>query len=121
MRFVTFCEIGEELNMVDLDKYPHVEVGRRLEAIRNSTGLNIKDYVALMDIPYTRYINWETGARRLKPEDAERFCDRFSLSMDFIYRGKLDALPENVLKALSSMPRDRAHKRSKDSPEASAS
>lgn len=107
--------------MEDKDKYPHYEIGRRLKAIRLSTGLNVKDFVGLLDLGYTRYINWETGVRRLMPEDAELFCDRFSVTMDFIYRGKLAALDENVLKALTSIPLERAQSKSKESPETSAS
>ena len=122
MRFVTIRELSQLCPpMIDVDKYPHHEIGRRLEAIRKSTGLNIKDYVALLDLAYTRYINWETGARRMKPEEAVLFCDKFAVSLDFIYRGKLDALPANILKELSSMPRDSDQSMSNDMPEASAS
>ncbi|WP_406646918.1 helix-turn-helix transcriptional regulator [Aliisedimentitalea scapharcae] len=106
--------------MSDSDKYPHAQIGERLKAIRLSKDLNVKEFVSLIDVNYTRYINWETGARRLMPEDAVKFCDLFEVDLDFIYRGKLDALSDKILKALSSMPRDSAHKTSKDNPDTSA-
>lgn len=120
MIFVTKGKLVHQTGMIDIDKYPFWEIGGRLKAIRKSTGLSATDFVKLLGIPYTRYINWETGARRLKPEDAELFCDLFSVSMDFIYRGKFSTLPENVMKQLSSMPRDNAQSRSKQTPDSSA-
>lgn len=121
MRFVTICEIRQNLPMENEDKYPHLEIGNRLKAIRNSTGLKVKDYVSLLDIQYTRYINWETGARRIMPDDAAFFCDKFEVTMDFIYRGKLQALPESILKALLSIPTESAQSKSTESPDVSAS
>ncbi|MEM6891855.1 MAG: helix-turn-helix transcriptional regulator [Pseudomonadota bacterium] len=103
--------------MSEKEKYQYREIGARLRAIRESTGMNTKEFAAFLELNYTRYVNWETGARRLLPDQAEIFCDRFSVTLDFIYRGKLAQLPENILKAVASIPRESAQSTSNESPD----
>lgn len=98
--------------------FSHREIGARLKAIRTTlTDLSIKDYAALLKVGGTRYTNWETGHRRLPPEEAIKLCERWGVTLDFIYRGIDTALPHSLAIALSSMPLDRANNKSNDNPD----
>ena len=48
---------------------------------------------AHLDIAPTAWNNWEKGVRRINLDDAIRLCDDYGLSLDYIYKGRLDALP----------------------------
>lgn len=108
MRFATICESRHNNSVFDDDKYPHRDIGLRLQAIRESTGLNPTEFTELIGVNYTRYLNWESGQRRLLPDEAIKLCEKFDVSLDFIYRGILSALPEKILKAWQSISRDKA-------------
>lgn len=102
---------------IDEVKFPHWRIGRRLAALRHTTDMNAKDFADHMGINYTRYINWETGHRRLLPDDAIQFCERFGVTLDFIYRGIEAQLPHSLMIELSSMLRDKATRTSSDKPD----
>ncbi|KQI66947.1 hypothetical protein AN189_17980 [Loktanella sp. 3ANDIMAR09] len=99
------------------DKYPYAEIGRRLRVLRETTGMNKADYAAICGYNYTRYINWESGHRRMMPDDAIILCEKFGVTLDFIYRGIEAQLPHSLLIAMSSKPRDKATKMSNETPE----
>lgn len=98
----------------DPDKFPHHAIGARLKALRKTTGMRAKEYTDLLDIKYTRYINWESGHRRLLPDEAEVFCEKFGVTLDFIYRGIEAQLPHSLMIALSSKPLDKDTNTSSD-------
>jgi transcriptional regulator with XRE-family HTH domain len=93
----------------------YTEIGLRLKALRTTfyPDESIKDYASMMGFSYTRYLNWESGLNRPLPDEAEVFCDKLGVDMDFIYRGREAALPQNTVKALSLNPLLRASKTSK--------
>lgn len=101
----------------DSEKYPYRSIGLRLQALRETTGMTKTDYAAFCGYNYTRYINWESGHRRMLPDDAEVLCNKFGVSLDFIYRGIEAALPQSLVIAMSSKLRDNATKTSKDRPD----
>lgn len=79
------------------DGAEYAEIGARLAAIRRGfSDLNQKEWAAKHGFPTTRWNNWETGTRRIPVEEAERLCNRYGLTLDAIYRGKLDGLSESV-------------------------
>jgi transcriptional regulator with XRE-family HTH domain len=84
----------------------YVQIGVRLKALRTTfyPSESIKEYAAMMGFAYTRYLNWESGLNRPLPDEAEIFCDKLGVDMDFIYRGREAALPQNTVKALSLNP-----------------
>lgn len=97
----------ENQDKTDPDKFPHHAIGARLKALRETTNMNAKQYTDFLDIKYTRYINWESGHRRLLPDEAVVFCEKFGVTLDFIYRGIEAQLPHNLMIALSSRPLDK--------------
>lgn len=102
---------------IDEEKYPYWRIGQRLQSLRETTGMSKTDFAAFCRFNYTRYINWESGHRRMLPDDAEVLCVKFGVTLDFIYRGIEAQLPQSLVIALSSNPRVKATKTSKETPE----
>lgn len=81
----------------------YADIAARLEAIRRHfSDLSQKHWAEKHGFNRTQYNNWETGARRIPVEAAEKLCDRYGLTLDAIYRGRLDGLSEKARKVLSS-------------------
>lgn len=81
---------------------PHAEIGKRLIALRLAFAPDMTqaEWAESHGVGRSRYNNWETGERRIPVEMAERLADRYSLSLDWIYRNKMDGLSETALKKL---------------------
>ncbi len=81
----------------------YADIGLRLAAIRKSESkLSQKDWAVKHGFNQTQYNNWEKGTRRIPVDDAQRLCDLYSLSLDFVYRGKLNGLSDSLRNELSS-------------------
>jgi transcriptional regulator with XRE-family HTH domain len=79
----------------------HVAIGARLKRVRESfSDLNQRGWAQKHGFSPTQYNNWETGLRRIPVDDAERLCDAYGLTLDFIYRGRRDGLSETSAKTL---------------------
>lgn len=85
--------------MSDITTYP--EIGRRLEAVRQAfSDLSQKAWAEKHGFSTTQYNNWETGARRIPVEAAEKLSEAYGLTLDFVYRGRRDGLSEKAAKLL---------------------
>ena len=85
--------------MEDRKTYP--EIADRLRRIREGFGGETRRaWAARQKFNETQYNNWEAGIRRIPVEAAERLCERYGLTLDFIYRGRMDGLSENARKVL---------------------
>lgn len=77
------------------------EIGARLERLRTGlSDLSQKAWAQKHGFPPARWNNWERGIRRIPVDDAEKLCDRYGLTLDALYRGRLDGLPESLRKVL---------------------
>lgn len=84
-----------------VDAAEHVVIGLRLRSIREGfSDLTQTAWAAKHGFNVTQWNNWEKGARRIPVEAAEVLCDRYGLTLDFVYRGRLDGLSENAKKVL---------------------
>lgn len=97
-----------------------LEVGSRLRAVRKALDWKQYEFAEAAGIGKTTYNNWEKGVQFPSVDQAALLCERHGLTMDFIYLGKLDALPTSLSKALSSKPIESAASKSTDTPETSA-
>jgi DNA-binding XRE family transcriptional regulator len=80
---------------------PYEDIGLRLKAIREHfSDLSQKDWAEKHGFNKTQYNNWEKGARRIPVDAAEALCLAYGLTLDSIYRGRLDGLSENLRKVL---------------------
>lgn len=79
--------------------YP--EIAERLGKIRLAfSDLNQREWALKEGFNPTQWNNWETGIRRIPVDAAERLCDRYGLTLDFIYRGRRDGLSDTARKSL---------------------
>lgn len=80
---------------------PYIEIGERLRVLRvGYSDMSQKDWAAKHGFSKTQYNNWESGVRRIPVESAERLCDTYGLTLDFVYRGRRDGLSENARNAV---------------------
>lgn len=80
--------------------YP--EIAARLSRIRKGfSDLSQKEWATREGFNPTQWNNWETGVRRIPVEASERLCERYGLTLDFIYRGRRDGLSDTARKSLS--------------------
>lgn len=84
----------------DDKKYP--EIGERLGRVRRAfSDLPRVGWADQLGFNRPQYIHWENGTRRIPIEAAEKLCDLYGLSLDFIYRGRLEGCSASAIKALS--------------------
>ena len=84
----------------------HDDIAERLGAIRTAfSDMNRREWSEAQGFNVTQYVNWENGTRRIPIEAAERLCDRYGVSLDFIYRGRLEGCSASAIKALSGILR----------------
>jgi len=93
---------GRHSRCMTVDR-PYAEIGARLEALRIAMGeTNQRAWADHNGFSPTRYNNWAKGRQRISVESAEILCDRYGLTLDAIYRGRLDGLSENMRKVFPS-------------------
>lgn len=80
--------------------YQFADMGARLKRLRESQKVSQKVWSEMHGFNATQYNNWERGERRIPVEHAERLSDAYGLTLDFIYRGRLDGLSEYARRAI---------------------
>lgn len=76
-------------------------IGDRLRRIREGfSELSQRQWAEKNNFNPTQYNNWEKGTRRISVDAAEALSNRYGLSLDFIYRGRVDGLSEKASKVL---------------------
>ena len=77
------------------------DIGQRLGKIREGfSELSQKEWARRHNFSPTQYNNWEKGARRISIDAAEALVERYGLSLDFIYLGRMDGLSETARRIL---------------------
>jgi DNA-binding XRE family transcriptional regulator len=105
-RKTTFCGLMSRPHMVDAQAmseaaFPYAAIGQRLEKLRRGmSDLTQREWAEKHGFAPSQYNNWATGARRIPVESAEKLCQIYGLTLDAIYRGRLDGLPENIRNVL---------------------
>lgn len=69
------------------------EIGRRLKATRQALGLRARDVHRATGIGESTWSQYENGRRFPELLQILPFADRFGVSLDWIYRGILSAVP----------------------------
>ena len=95
--------------MTDREKMPRIDmagVGDRLEALRLAINLNRKDFADSFGLDASSYTKTSCGEKVLRSEAAYIIAERWGVSMDYLFRGRLTDLPEDlrprILRALKS-------------------
>lgn len=84
----------------DMPKIDLANVGLRLAAIRSASGLTSGDFAKTVDIDPSSYSKIELGKKPLNVDMGFRVAERWGVSMDFLYRGSLNGLPDNIMASL---------------------
>lgn len=84
------------VNTAPMAEEPYAEIGARLKALREGDApkLSQKAWAEKNGFNPTQYNNWEKGSRRIPVDNAEKLCDLYGLTLDFVYRGRRDGLSE---------------------------
>lgn len=72
---------------------PHREIAERLIAVRLANELEQSELCQSLNIQPNTYSQWESGKKRPNLDDAMRLCERFGVTLDWIYRGDPSGLP----------------------------
>jgi len=75
-------------------------VGRRVQALREYHGKTRNDFAASVGINSTSYGRIEKGLKPLKADMAYKIAERWGVSMDYLYRGRLTELPPALADSL---------------------
>lgn len=68
-------------------------IAKRLKAIRKEMKKNATEMAVYVGANRSRYGNWESAANFPDEMAMMRLCAATGLTLDYIYRGKLDAVP----------------------------
>ena len=73
-------------------------LGIRLAATRLALGVaRPVQMCKAIDVKPNTYSQWEAGTRRPNLDDMLRFCDRYGVTLDWIYRGNIATLPQVLI------------------------
>jgi transcriptional regulator with XRE-family HTH domain len=71
----------------------HAAIGWRLSQTREALGVTQTEICKAIRCKQPRWNQYETGERKITLEIAERLCDTYDVTLDWIYRGKMSLLP----------------------------
>ena len=71
-------------------------VGKRLFAARTAHGLSQSELARECGFSITALSNWENGRQRPALESAEKICQLFDLTLDYLLLGKSETLKHSV-------------------------
>ena len=80
-----------------------VEVGQRLALTRVALGLKDADLARYLGISQQRWHNYVSGIRPLQLALAVKLCDRFKLTLDWLYRGDFSGLPFDLAQRMKPL------------------
>ena len=80
----------------NVQEYHPKRVGERLLGVRRAHGLSQSKFADLCDVSVAALSHWEQGRQRPSIAAANRICDVFSLTLDYLLRGKADTLAHSV-------------------------
>ena len=82
----------------------YADLARRLRAARDYYGLGSMEFAEAADVPFRSYSQWESGQFRPSIEGAIKLRERWALSLDFIFVGRLETLPVPLAQAVARHP-----------------
>ena len=86
-------------------KAKDIEVGNRLRAARKALGGSQEEWAVVCGIPperSNRYNQYETGARHANPYILRPLCERYQLTLDYLYYGRLSGLSHELAEKIKA-------------------
>lgn len=62
-------------------------IARRMKLLRMTTGLSIAEFARETGIARTMWHNIESGFSRISVDAAMKLCDKYALTLDWVFRG----------------------------------
>lgn len=81
------------------------DVGRRLSLTRRALQMQQEEWAQDAGLSQPRYNPYETGRRLLTLEAAMLLCNRYNLTLDWLYRGDPSGLPYKLADAIRKLRR----------------
>lgn len=72
-------------------------IAQRLRKLREASGLGQADFAKLCGIGKTAWANYESGLRRISPDQAFKVCDATGVTTDWIYRNHARGMDPTLL------------------------
>ncbi|MFC4170072.1 helix-turn-helix transcriptional regulator [Teichococcus aestuarii] len=79
--------------VVGMSQHMPDQIAARLRAIRAELGMDQSAFAKWLGVNRTRYVNWENAENKPGEEAMVVLCDKTGVTLDYIYRGRLDAVP----------------------------
>jgi transcriptional regulator with XRE-family HTH domain len=79
------------------------EIARRLRMLRMAVAESITDLSIQTGITRSAWSNYENGSSRIGVDAAMKLCDRYHVSLDWIYRGLDAMIPHGLAKRLQEV------------------
>lgn len=79
--------------------FPRIDmpgVGRRLEALRKAHNLTRKEFTDSFGLDPSSYTKTAAGEKQLRSEAAFAIAEQWGVSMDYLYRGSLTGIDDNL-------------------------
>jgi transcriptional regulator with XRE-family HTH domain len=80
--------------------YPHAKTGQRLAWVRNFSTPNKQSFARMMGADQSAWSKYEAGEREIPIRIADELAKKMKITLDFLYRGVAEGLPEVWLKRL---------------------
>jgi transcriptional regulator with XRE-family HTH domain len=78
-------------------------IAQRMKLLRLTTGLSVADFAHEASIGRTMWHNIEAGVSRIGIDAAINLCDKYHITLDWIYRGHDGMLPHGLAKRLQEV------------------
>lgn len=88
------CDLGFRFKLAMRESLK--SLGNRLAQTREALGLSAAELCKRIDCKPNRWSQYESGDRKITLEIADRLCDEFGLSLDWIYRANRAMLPDSI-------------------------
>lgn len=102
--------------MIEPEESSTKHVAERLKWLKEYYDLTTKELASSVGASYTQMANWENGTQRLSLKGALAINDTYGTSLDFLFIGRVEALPQKIAKAWTSRPRESNSNKSSDNP-----
>jgi DNA-binding XRE family transcriptional regulator len=79
-------------------------IAARLEWVRRYYGLSQKEFAESIGVQPTTYSNWRRCTQNLSLDGAKRIKNRYRVSLDFLFTGDANNLPDQIRSAWEARP-----------------
>ena len=98
---------------LSLDPKSEEAVGQRLQLTREALDMKIGEFAKGAGIAFNTYSQYESGNRIPILKNAIKLCERYELTLDWIYRGDPSGLKYNLAEQIIRLRRERNSARRK--------